>query len=81
MSRRVCAAGGRIARERSRRAARMQRARRAELLADVAYVLEEAHAVLAMMPDYVVRTPTGPTTVKDIAGHLARVLRRLASRR
>lgn len=65
------------ARSRSRKAARLRRARHAQLMADIAYLLEEVRAALAAMPNIVVRTPSGPTTVKDVAGHAARLLHRL----
>jgi hypothetical protein len=50
-------------------------------MADLAYVLEEAHAPLGSVPNIVVRTPTGLTTIKDIAGHAARLLHRLSPTR
>ncbi len=69
------------ARSRSRKAARTRRARHAQLMADIAYVLTEAHAVLSIIPNTVVRTPSGPTTITDIKGHVARLLHRLTSSR
>lgn len=53
---------------RSRKRARTRRARQAELMADMAYVLEEAEAVLVAIPNAAVTTATGPATVKDVAG-------------
>lgn len=58
---------------RSRKQARARRARRAQLLADIRYVLDEAHAALIALPNRVVRTPCGPTTLADITGHIARL--------
>ena len=62
------------ARARSRKRARARRARHAQRMADIAYVLDEAHAALGSMPNAVVRTPSGTTTVKDIAGQVGRLL-------
>lgn len=65
------------ARSRSRKAARARRARNAQLMADIAHVLAEAHAVLSIMPNAAVRTPRGPTSVAAMTGHVAHLLHRL----
>lgn len=65
------------ARSRSRKAARTRHARHAQLMTDIAHVLAEAHAVLSIMPDAVVRTPRGPTSVAAMTGHVAHLLHRL----
>jgi hypothetical protein len=62
----------------ARKRARARRAQQAELKADIAYVLAEAEAVLVALPNQVVTTPSGTTTVKDVTGHVTRVLRRLS---
>lgn len=51
---------------RCRKRARTRRAQQAELKADITYVLGEVEAVLATMPNRVVVTPSGATTVKDV---------------
>lgn len=58
------------------RPARVRSARIARFKTDVAYVLAEVEAVLVALPNRVVVTPSGMTTVKDIAGHVQRLLRR-----
>lgn len=62
----------------ARKRARARRAQQAELKADIAYVLGEAAAVLAALPNDVLTTPSGPTTVKDVTGHVQRLQRRLS---
>lgn len=65
------------ANSRARKRARTRRAQQAALRADIACVLGEVEAVLAALPIYIVRTPSGGTTVKDVAGHVQQLLRRL----
>ena len=65
----------------ARKRARTRRAQQAELTADIATVLGEVEAVLVALPSSVVTTPSGPTTVKDVAGHVQRLLRRLSESR
>jgi hypothetical protein len=72
----------RAAQRRNAHARSRNRARDAQLMADIAHVLEEAHAALSSLPNAVVRTPSGPTTVKDITGQVGRLLQHsLASSR
>ncbi len=81
MSRYERAADRRDANARSRKQARARRARHAQLMADIADVLSAADAALGGLPNGVVRTPTGPTTLKDITGHIARLQGRLTQSR
>lgn len=78
MSRLERAADRYDANSRSRKQARTRRAQQAELKADIAFVLGEVEAVLVALPNTVVRTPTGATTVTDVTGHVQRLLRRMA---
>lgn len=64
---------------RARKRARTRRAQQADLTADIAFVLREVEAVLVALPNTVVRTPTGATTVTEVTGHVQRLLRRMAA--
>ena len=66
---------------RARKRARSRRAQLAELKADIAYVLADAEAVLISLPNRVVTTPRGITTVKDVTGHIQRLVHRLTPAR
>jgi hypothetical protein len=66
------------ANSRARKRARARRAQQTELKADIANVLADIEAVLVALPNQIATTPTGATTLKDVTGHVKRLLHHLS---